>query len=338
MDSGIDVAVVGASTLAGEQLLEALEEREFPVRRLQLLDTADAAGTRIEFRGRPVGVQDVAGFDFADAALAIFVAGTAVAAAQVPRAEAAGCAVIDTSSRYRAEPEVPLVVAAVNPAALEGFRERRLVATPAPEVVQLVIALEPLRAAAGIDRLHVTTLLPVSRRARAGVEELASQAAALLNAQAATASVFPVQIAFNVLPDIEGCDASGYTESERGLVNELRRVWAADLLPVQASVATAAGFHGCLQDVYLVPQTPLAPDRAARLLAAGPGIRLLEPGEGEVPTPVEAVGQGAVIVGRLREATAEPGSLALWVAADNLRLGVAENAVRVAELVVKEYL
>jgi aspartate-semialdehyde dehydrogenase len=338
MDDRIDVAVVGATTLAGEQLVEALGERDFPVRQLHLLDAAEAAGTRIEFRGSQLAVRDLAGFDFAEVPLAIFVAGADVADEYVPRATDAGCAVVDTSSRFRAEPDVPLVIAAVNPQALDEFRERRIAATPAPEVVQLLCALEPLRAAAGIERLHVTTLLPVSRRGRAGVEELAGQTAALLNAQPIATAVFPVQIAFNVLPDIEGCDASGYTESEQRLVRELRRVWAVDELPVQASVATIAGFHGCLQDVYIVPGRSLTPDRAAQLLAARAGVRLLDAGDGEVPSAIEAVGQSAVFVGRVRESTAEPGALALWVAADNLRLGVAENAVRVAELVVKGYL
>ena len=338
MDSQIDVAVVGVTGLAGEQLVELLAERRFPVRQLHLLDSGEAVGTRLEFRGSHVAVRDLAGFDFAEVQLAIFIAGADVAAEFVPRAAAAGCAVVDTSSRFRAEPEVPLVIAGVNPQALDEFRERRIVATPGPEVVQLLSALEPLRAAAGIERLHVTTLLPVSQRGRAGVEELAAQTAALLNGQSIETGIFPVQIAFNVVPDIEGCDASGYTESEQQLAREVRRVWAADELPVQASMASVSAFHGCLQDVYLVPGRALPLAAAQRLLAARPGLRLLDESDGETPSPVEAVGQGAVLIGRVRESAAEPGALALWVAADNLRLGVAENAVRVAELVVKGYL
>lgn len=338
MDSRIDVAVVGATGLAGSQLVELLAERQFPVRQLHLLAAADAVGTRVEFRGSHVAIRDLAEFDFADAQLAIFVAGAGVAGEYVPRAAAAGCAVVDTSSRFRAEPDVPLVVAAVNPQALDEFRERRIAATPAPEAVQVLTVLDPLRAAAGIGRLQVTTLMPASGRGRAGVEELAAQAAALLNGQPIETGVFPAQIAFNVIPDLQGLDPDGHTESERQLADEVRRVWVADELPVQASMASVSGFHGCLQDVYLVPERPLTPVAARRLLAARPGVRVLDEQDGEIPNPVEAVGQDAILVGRVRESAAEPGALALWVAADNIRLGAAENAVRVAELVVKGYL
>ncbi|MCK7494746.1 MAG: hypothetical protein MZW92_29160 [Comamonadaceae bacterium] len=202
---------------------------------------------------------------------------------------------VDTSSRFRAEPDVPLVIAAVNPQALDEFRERRIAATPAPEVVQLPSALEPLRAAAGVERLHVTTLLPVSRCGRAGLEELAAQAAALLNGQPIETGVFPVQIAFNVAPDIEDLDASGYTGWERQLADEARRVWGLTTCRYRRALATVSGFHGCLQDVYLVPGRALSQDAARRLLATRPGLHVLDERDREIPNPVEAVGRKGIL-------------------------------------------
>lgn len=338
MGASCDIAIVGATGLVGEAVVELLEERRFPLGNLHLFASERSAGTRVEFRGGYVTVRELDEFDFSTVQLAIFAAGPEVAEAYAPRAADAGCVAIDTSGRFRDAPGVPLVVAAVNPEAIEDFRETRILATPGAAATQLLTALQPLRAGVGIERVQVTTLLPVSAQGRNGIEELASQTAALLNGQPIESRVFTRQIAFNVLPDIAGLGDYGYTQLEMQLVHELRRVWGEPDLPIHASIAWFPGFYGCLQDVRIESPRSLSADAARRLLEAAPGLRVLDDESGEVPNPVEAAGQGTVYVGRIRSDLAETGGLALWTAADNIRQGVAENAVRIAELFVKGYL
>lgn len=333
MKGQCDLAIVGATGLVGESLIELLQEsRTFPLGRLHLLAGPDRAGTRIEFRGGYLAVQELAGFDFSTVPLAIFATGSHVSAEFAPRAAAAGCVVIDTSACFRQDPQVPLVVAELNSGALAGHR--RLFATPASVVTEALVALHPIVAAAGLERLEVTVLEPVSASGREAVEELAGQSAALLNGQPIETRVYPRQIAFNCLVSIDERDQSGYTKYEMQLRNEIRRVLGVAELPVQFTRVRVPVFHGETVALRVTTRKPLAAADARRLLEAAPGLQV--PDEGV--TPVEAVGQDDIYVNPPVADPDTPRTLFLWATADNIRRGMAGNALRLAELLVKEYL
>lgn len=339
MTHSCNVAIVGATGLVGEALIALLEERNFPVDQLFLLAGPDSAGTRVEFRGGYVSVRELAGFDFSQARLAIFATGSQVAAEFAPRATAAGCVVIDTSMQFRADPGVPLIVPEINSVAIAGYRERRLLATPDSAIAPVLLALQPIRQAVGIDALSVTTLRPVSSRGRTAIEELATQAATLLNGMPIDSRVFPKQIGFNCLPDVDASDDSGYTKLEMQQRQDVRRVLADENLAVQFNCVDVSVFYGEAQIVEVVTGRRLVALEARRLLEAASGLQVLVGSRpGSAPSPVDVAGQDDVYVGRIRDSLAVPRGLSMWVVADNIRRGVAGNGVRLAEILVKEYL
>lgn len=339
MTNSCDVAIVGATGLVGESLIALLEEREFPLGHLYLLAGPDSAGTRVEFRGGYVQVRELAGFDFSQARLAIFATGSQVAAEFAPRAAAAGCVVIDTSAQFRADADVPLIVAEINAAAISGYRKRRLLAIPDSPIAPLLLAIQPIHQAVGIESLSVTTLQPVSSRGRTAIEELATQVATLLNGLPIESRIFPKQIGFNCLPDIDASLDNGYTKVEMQQRADTRRVLGDDNLAVQFTGVGVPVFYGEAQVVEIVTRKPLHAPDVHRLLQATPGLRVLAGHQpGSAPSPVEVAGQDAVYVGRIRDNLANPRGLSMWVVADNIRRGVAGNAIRLAEILVKEYL
>ena len=339
MTNSCNVAIVGATGLVGESLVALLEERNFPVDQLFLLAGPDSAGTRVEFRGGYVNVRELAGFDFSQVRLAIFATGSQVAAEFAPRAAAAGCVVIDTSTQFRADPGVPLIVPEINPVAIAGYRERRLLATPDSAIAPLLLALQPIKRAAGLESISVTTLRPVSSRGQTAIEELATQVANLLNGMPIDSRVFPKQIGFNCLPDVDASDDNGYTKLEMQQRQDARRVLADENLAVQFTCVDVPVFYGEAQMVEVVTRKPLAVADARRLLEAAPGLQVQTGSRpGSAPSPVEIAGQDAVYVSRIRASLATPGGLSMWVVADNIRRGVAGSAVRLAEILVKEYL
>lgn len=335
MTTTCDLAIVGATGLVGESLVALLEERGFPLGRLFLLAGPESAGSRVEFRGSYVAVQELAGFDFATAQIAIFATGGQVAAQFAPRAAAAGCIVIDTSPRFRDDPDVPLVIPEVNPEAVAVGLQQRLLAVPASAVTELLVALRPIERAVGLERFDVTVLEPVSGRGREAIDELAGQTAALLNGQPIESQVFPKQIAFNCLPGIAAAADSSYTKQGEPLVRETRRILGDAELPGQFTRVQVPVFFGETLLVHAVTRRPLAASEVQRLLAAAPGLNLMDE---EAPTPFESVGQDMIFLGPVRLDPDEPRDLSLWVVADNVRRGVAWGAVRLAELLVKEYL
>jgi aspartate-semialdehyde dehydrogenase len=334
-----DIAIVGATGLVGESLLELLEESGFPLGRLHLIAGPDSAGTRAEFRGGYVVVQELAGFDFSQAQLALFVSNMQVAAEFAPRAAAAGCVVIDTSSQFRGDPDVPLIIPELNAAAIAGHRSRRILAVPSSAVVQLLLALRSIHKEVGIENMTVTTLRPVSDRGRQAVEELASQTASLMNGQPIETYVFPKQIAFNCLPDIDEVDENGYTKYEMQMLAETRRVLGDEAMAAQFSCLTVPVFYGQVQEVNITTHEPLSVPEARRLLQATPGLKVAGKGiPGNSLSPVEIVGQDSIYVGRIRKNLTNRLGLSMWVVADNIRSGVAGNVLRLAETFVKGYL
>lgn len=334
MHDPVNVAVVGATGVVGEALLRTLEERSFPVAQLRLLASERSAGGRLEFAGRQVLVEDLATFNPEGVDIALFSAGSQVAREHAPRFAAAGATVIDNSSAFRDDPGVPLVVAEVNPEALD-HRPKGIIANPNCSTIQMLVALAPLHRAAGIERINVATYQSVSGTGRDALEELGRQTAAMLSFREASPKVYPVQIAFNVFPQGgEFCD-NGYTTEEMKLVHETRRILDDDSIGVNATVVRVPVFYGHSEALHIETRDKLTAEAARALLREAPGVEVVdERRDGGYPTPVtHASGHDPVYVGRIREDLSHPRGLALWVVADNIRKGAALNAVQLAERV-----
>jgi aspartate-semialdehyde dehydrogenase len=335
MADRFDVAVVGVSTLVGETLVTLLAERGFPVGTLYPLDTADQAGGRVEFKGSHLRVGDVARFDFSQTQLAFFCADADVSAAYVPQATAAGCVVIDDSGLFRLEPDVPLVVAEVNPEALAGWRERRIIANPNASTVLMLTALKPIHDAAGITRINVATYQAVSGVGREGLEELGRQTAALFNMQGLETPVFSRQIAFNILPHIGELEDNGYTHEEMKMVRETRKILADEAIGVNPTTVRVPVFYGHAMALHIETRDRITAARARELLQNAAGVDLSE----EAPSPVtEASGEDAVFVGRIRQDISYLNGLDMWLVGDNVRKGGALNCIQIAQVLVKGYM
>lgn len=334
----VDLALVGATGLVGETVLEVLREREFPLGELHLL--ASAAGGRASYAGRSVTVGALDGFDFAGVPLAIFAAGQQVAGAHAPRAAAAGCVVIDHSSQFRYEPDVPLVVPEVNAAALAGYRRRGLVANPNCSTIQLVVVLKPIHDAVGIERINIATYQSVSGGGRRLVEMLAGQSALLMNGRPLDLAPGEQQIAFNVLPHIDVFEPNGYTREEMKIVRETRKILDAPELRINATAVRVPVFFGHSEAVHIETRERIEVDEVRALLAKSAGVRVIDDRcSGGYPTAAgDAAAQDEVLVGRIREDISHPLGLDLWIVADNVRKGAATNSVQIAELLVKDYL
>jgi aspartate-semialdehyde dehydrogenase len=333
----LNVAVVGATTLVGETLIQLLEERQFPVAELFLLTDDEESTGRIEFKGKHLRVGSLEKFDFSQVQLAFFCAGPDVSGRYVDRAIEAGCKVIDQSSRFRHESDVPLVVPEVNGETTVGAA---LIASPGCAAIALSAALKPLHDAVGIKRVDVTTLQAVSGRGKKGIEELATQTVALLNMRGVEPGLFPRQIAFNVIPEIEAYEPNGYTLEEMKVTWELRRLLGEGGLAVHVTAVRVPVFYGHSASVRIETKSPLSVEAARQLLSKAPGVKLQE-GEvsGDTPTPVtEGAGNDEIWVGRLRQDHDDPNGLALWVVTDNIRKGGALNALQIAERMTKYHL
>ena len=328
------VAVVGATGAVGEAMLAMLSERKFPVSELVALASERSAGEHVKWRNRDVVVRDLAEFDPAGVDIALFSAGGGVSREHAPRFAAAGAVVIDNSSAFRADADVPLVVAEVNPETLRN-RPKGIIANPNCSTMQLMVALAPLHRAAGIERINVATYQSVSGTGRKALEELGRQTAGLLSFQEVRPEVYPVQIAFNVIPHGGDFLANGYTSEEMKLVDETRRILGDDTIRVNATVVRVPVFYGHSEAVNIETRDKLTAAQARTLLQDAPGIEVVDEHEaGGYPTPVtHASGTDPVYVGRIREDLSHPRGLNLWVVADNIRKGAALNAVQLAELV-----
>ena len=340
MNNMIDVAVVGATGAVGEAMIAILEERNFPVGNLFPLASQRTAGSRIAFKGRQERVGVLADFDFSKVRLSLFSAGAGVSAEYAPQAAAAGCVVIDNSSHFRNDDDIPLVVPEVNPHAVADYSARNIIANPNCSTIQMVVALKPIYDAVGIERINVATYQSVSGTGREAMEELAGQTAALLSGKDIECNVYPKQIAFNVLPHIDDFMDNGYTREEMKMVWETRKIMGDDSIKVNATCVRVPVFFGHSEAVHLETREKLSVDEARRLLVEAPGVVVMdEPGEVGYPTSVgESAGQDPVFVGRIREDLSHPRGLDLWVVSDNVRKGAALNSVQIAEILVKDYL
>lgn len=335
-----DVAVVGATGAVGEQLLDILKDRAFPVGKVYALASERSAGTTVKFGNRDLVVEDVADFDFGKVQIGLFSPGAAVSAVYAPKAAAEGCVVIDNTSQFRQDPEVPLVIPEVNPDAIAGYTTRGIIANPNCSTIQMLVALKPIHDAVGIERINVCTYQSVSGTGREAIEELGRQTAALLNFRDAEPKVYPKQIAFNVIPHIDAFQDNGYTREEMKMVWETRKILGDDSILVNPTAVRVPVFYGHSEAIHIETRRKISAEDARALLEQAPGVVVIDRHEdGGYPTAVgDASGEDAVFVGRIREDISHPRGLNLWVVADNIRKGAALNAVQIAELLVRSYL
>jgi aspartate-semialdehyde dehydrogenase len=337
MSKTYTVAIVGATGAVGEAMLSVLAERQFPVGKLHLLASERSAGEKIEYGARKITVEDLATFDPAGVDIALFSAGGGISKEYAPKFAAAGVVVIDNSSAFRYDDDVPLVVSEVNPEQVAN-RPRGIIANPNCSTMQMLVALAPIHRAVGIERINVATYQSVSGAGRSGMEELGKQTAAMLGFQTLEPKKFAVQIAFNLIPQIDDFLDNGYTKEEMKLVWETRKILGDDSIQVNPTAVRVPVFYGHSEAVHLETRTRISAADARALLEAAPGVEVVdERVPGGYPTPVtHAAGTDPVYVGRIREDLSHPRGLDLWIVSDNIRKGAALNAVQLAELVVKE--
>ncbi|GAA4864130.1 aspartate-semialdehyde dehydrogenase [Luteimonas vadosa] len=331
------VAVVGATGAVGAAMLAILAERKFPIGELVALASERSVGNEVECGAHCVEVQDLATFDPAGVDIALFSAGGDVSRAHAARFAAAGAVVIDNSSAFRMDDDVPLVVSEVNPEAARA-RPRGIIANPNCSTMQMLVALAPIHRKAGIERLNVATYQSVSGTGQKALEELGRQTARLLNFQSVEPEVYPVQIAFNVIPHGGDFTDNGYTTEEMKLVDETRKILGDPAIRVNATVVRVPVFYGHSEAVNIETRDKLSAADARVLLEQAPGIEVVDDrAGGGYPTPVtHASGRDPVYVGRIRDDISHPNGLNLWIVADNIRKGAALNAVQIAELVAAE--
>lgn len=335
-----NVAVVGATGAVGETMLNILHERDFPVGELVPLASERSAGTRVKFGDRSFVTQDLDKYDFDGIDIALFSAGGSVSAVHAPRAAAAGAVVIDNTSQFRYDDDIPLVVAEVNPHAIARYTTRGIIANPNCSTMQMLVALAPIHRAVGITRINVATYQSVSGAGRSGLEELGKQTAQLLNFQEVEKTKFPVQIAFNLIPQIDVFMDNGYTKEEMKMVWETQKILEDASIVVNPTAVRVPVFYGHSEAVHIETRGKLRAAEARKLLEAAPGIEVVDDRTaGGYPTPVtHAAGHDPVYVGRIREDISHPNGLNLWVVGDNIRKGAALNAVQIAELLIAEHL
>lgn len=334
MTLAFNVAVLGATGVVGETLIELLEEREFPVKHLYPLASSRSEGQSIKFKAKAYPVLNAETFDFTQAEIGLFSAGAAVSAHFAPIAAEAGCIVIDNTSQFRYDPDVPLVVPEVNPDMVEQYKTRNIIANPNCSTIQLVVALKPLYDAVGIKRINIATYQSVSGAGKAGLTELAEQTVNFLNGHSHDSKVFPRQIAFNVIPQIDVFQENGYTKEEMKMVWETRKILGDDNIMINPTAVRVPVFYGHSEAVHIETKQKISADEAKDILRNSPGIILLEENE-DFPTAVNDISQeDAVYVGRVREDISCSNGLNLWVVADNVRKGAALNAVEIAEILI----
>ena len=333
-----NVAVVGATGAVGEEMRKVLAERLFPVDRLRLLASERSAGQRLEFCGRQVPVETLDEDSFDDVDIALFSAGSSVSDRYAPAAVDAGAVVIDNTSRFRMDDDVPLVVPEVNAREIAGHVRRGIIANPNCSTIQMVVALKPLYDAAGITRIVVSTYQSVSGAGRQAMEELGSQTAALFNGQEVECERFPHQIAFNCIPHIDSFLPNGYTGEEMKMIRETRKILGDPDIRITATAVRVPVFCSHSESINVETRTKLSAGDVRAILREAPGVLLRDdPQDNGYPLATEVTGKDATFVGRIREDDSVDNGINLWVVGDNLRKGAALNAVQVAEILVRDY-
>ncbi|MCG5530113.1 aspartate-semialdehyde dehydrogenase [Halorhodospira halochloris] len=340
MSKTYDVAVVGATGAVGEVMLQILAERNFPVGRVYPLASSRSAGGQLEFAGEQLTIEDLAEFDFSKVQIALFSAGGSISAEHAPRAAQAGAVVIDNTSHFRYDDDIPLVIPEVNPHAAAGYKKRGIIANPNCSTIQMLVALKPLHDAAAIERINVATYQAVSGSGKPAIDELDAQTRAIIAGQEPQCEVYPKPIAFNCLPHIDDFQDNGYTKEEMKMVWETVKILEDSSVKVNPTAVRVPVYYGHSEAVHIETREKLSVEKAREVLSAAPGIELLdERAAGGYPTALtEGEGRDAVYVGRIREDITHERGLDFWVVADNLRKGAALNSVQIAELMIERHI
>jgi aspartate-semialdehyde dehydrogenase len=340
MSKSYDVCVLGATGAVGEVMLTILEERSFPVRNIYPLASSRSAGSTVRFKGKSLIVEDVAEFDFTKCQIGLFSAGASVSAEFAPKAAAAGCVVIDNTSQFRQDEDIPLVVPEVNAHAIADYKRRGIIANPNCSTIQMVIALKPIHDAAGIERINVATYQSVSGTGKEAIAELTEQTKALLNQQEVKVDVYPKQIAFNVLPHIDVFMDNGYTKEEMKMVWETQKIMEDASIQVNPTAVRVPVFYGHSEAVHIETRRKISAAEARALLEKAPGVVVMDERRPRgYPTPAtDSAGTDPVYVGRIREDLSHAMGLNLWVVSDNIRKGAALNSVQIAEILIEKHL
>ena len=340
MTDRFDVAIVGATGVVGESMLEILAERKFPVGDIYALASERSVGMNVAFGNRELTVQDLAGFDFSQVKIGLFSAGGSISAEYAPRAAEAGCVVVDNTSHFRYDDDIPLVVPEVNAEAIGGYTSRGIIANPNCSTIQMVVALKPIYDAVGIERINVATYQAVSGAGRSAIEELVRQVTMMLNGRPLDIEGAAKQIAFNAVPHIDTFQENRYTKEEMKMVWETRKIFGDPDILVNPTAVRIPAFYGHSEAVHIETRDKISAAEVCELLRNAPGVELVDGVEtGAYPTAVtEASGNDPVYVGRVREDISHPRGIDLWVVADNIRKGAALNSVQIAEILAKNYL
>ena len=338
MEGKFNVAVVGATGAVGNMMVQVLEERNFPVNKLKLLASERSVGKALQFHGKSHRVEVLTPESFEDVDVALFSAGGSVSLEFAPAAADSGAVVVDNSSAFRMDPEIPLVVPEVNPHHIAAYKNRGIIANPNCSTIQMVVALKPIYDAAGIERIVVSTYQAVSGTGKRAIQELQDQSIAIFNMQAVKADVYPYQIAFNCLPHIDVFLDNGYTKEEMKMVNETRKIFEDNTIRVTATAVRVPVFYGHSESVNVETKKKISAEEVKGLLSKAPGVVVVDdPEKSQYPLAIESAGRDETFVGRIREDESIEKGINLWVVADNIRKGAASNAVQIAEILVRDY-
>jgi aspartate-semialdehyde dehydrogenase len=336
----VSIAVLGATGVVGETMLEILATRKFPCDKVYALASERSVGTTVLYGKKNLDVIDVANFDFSKVQIALFSAGSKVSAKYAPIAAKVGCVVIDNTSCFRYENDVPLIVPEVNAAQIADYKNRYIIANPNCATIQMLVALKPIYDAVGIKKITVASYQSVSGTGRAAISELISQTAHLLNGKTVAPEVYPQQIAFNVIPHIDEFLDNGYTKEEMKMVWETHKILGDAEIVVNPTTVRVPVIYGHSEAITIETKLPVSVDQAREILANAPGVKVVDdPAHKKYPTPLkDAVGKDDVFVGRIRNGINDEHTLNLWVVSDNVRKGAALNSVQIAEILLANYL
>ena len=334
-----NVAIVGATGAVGNEMVETLDHRNFPVKELKLLASERSAGSVLSYKGHDVRVDILKEDSFRGVEIGLFSAGGPVSQKFAPIAAASGCVVIDNTSAFRMDPDVPLVVPEVNAHAIKRYKNKGIIANPNCSTIQMVVVLKPLHDAARIKRVVVSTYQAVSGTGKRAIAELESQITAIYGNREVTHSVYPHQIAFNCLPHIDVFLENGYTKEEMKMVNETVKIMEDASIKVTATTVRVPVFYGHSESVNVELEKELTPDAARRILSKAPGVVVADdPKKNVYPMAIYAAGSDETFVGRIRRDESVEHGLNMWIVADNIRKGAALNAVQIAEILAEKYL
>ena len=338
-DKKFNIAVAGATGAVGNQMISCLEERNFPIKSIKFLASSRSVGRKLKYKGRDIAVEELTETSFKGIDIALFSAGGGTSGKFAPFAANDGCVVVDNSSAWRMDPEVPLVVPEVNPHAVAQFRNKGIIANPNCSTIQMVVPLHPLHQKYGIKRIVVSTYQAVSGTGKKAIDELDSQTRAILNFKKHENKVYPHTIAFNCLPHIDAFLENGYTKEEMKMVHETRKILEDDTIGVTATTVRVPVFFGHSESINIETKKNVSAIEVRALLERTPGVKVVDdPENNRYPLAIDAAGQDLTLVGRIRDDESIENGINMWVVADNIRKGAATNTVQIAEILIKEYL